>query len=55
MFISGAYGNGIVFSASPAAGTPGSVTTNVQVCNATAGYASFPGGTGAMKLVLISG
>jgi hypothetical protein len=55
VFISGAYGNGIVFSASPAAGTPGSVSTNVQVCNATASNASFPGGTGAIKLVLIGG
>ena len=53
VFVSGAYGAGVVFSASPAAGTPGSVSTNVQVCNATNGNASFPGGT--VKLVVVGG
>jgi hypothetical protein len=55
VFISGAYGDGVVFSASLAAGTPGSVSTNVQVCNPTDSNASFPGGIGAIKLVLIGG
>jgi hypothetical protein len=54
VFISGAHGNGILFSASLAAGTPGNVSTTVQVCNATDGTASFPGGIGAIKLVLVS-
>ena len=55
VFISGAYGNGVIFSASLAAGTPGNVTTNLQVCNPTDNNASFPGGIGAIKLVVISG
>jgi hypothetical protein len=55
VFISGAYGNGVVFSASLAAGTSGNVTTNLQVCNPTDSNASFPGGAGAIKLVLIGG
>jgi hypothetical protein len=54
VFISGAHGDDIVFSASLAAGTPGNVTTTVQVCNPTDNTASFPGGIGAIKLVLIS-
>jgi hypothetical protein len=53
VFASAAYGAGIVVSASRAAGTPGSVSTNFQVCNPTDGGASFPGGI--VKLVLISG
>jgi hypothetical protein len=53
VFVSAAYGAGIVVSASRAAGTPGSVSTNFQVCNPTDGFASFPGGM--VKLVLISG
>ena len=55
VFISGAYGDGVIFSASLAAGTPGNVTTNLQVCNPTDSNASFPGGTGAIKLVVIGG
>ncbi len=54
VFVSGAHGNGIVFSASLAAGTPGNVSTTLQVCNVTASNASFPGGIGAIKLVVIS-
>ena len=54
VFISGAHGSGVIFSASLAAGTPGNVSTTVQVCNPTDGNASFPGGIGAIKLVLIS-
>jgi hypothetical protein len=53
VFVSAAYGAGIVVTASRAAGTPGSVSTNVQVCNPTDGGASFPGGI--VKLVLIGG
>jgi hypothetical protein len=53
VFVSAAYGAGIVISASRAAGTPGSVSTNVQICNPTDSTASFPGGT--VKLLLITG
>jgi hypothetical protein len=53
VFVSAPYGAGIVSSASKAAGTPGSLTTNFQICNPTDGFASFPGG--AAKFVLISG
>jgi hypothetical protein len=53
VFVSAAYGAGVVVSASKAAGTPGSVSTNFQVCNSTDGFASFPGGQ--VPLLLISG
>ena len=55
VFVSGTHGNGIIFSASLATGTPGNVSTTVQVCNPTDSTASFTGGAGAIKLVLISG
>jgi len=53
VFVSASYGAGIVVTASRATGTPGSVSTNVQICNPTDGFASFPGGI--VKLVLIGG
>lgn len=53
VFVSAARNDGIVISASRAAGTPGSVTTTIQICNPTDGIASFAGGT--VQLLLISG
>ena len=55
VFVSATFASGVVWNASRAAGTPGSVSTNMVACNPTDGNASFPGGIGSVKLVLIGG
>jgi hypothetical protein len=52
VFVSARFALGVVWTASPAVGTPGSVSSTVQLCNVTDGNVSFPGGL--VKVVLVT-